>query len=99
MRRKKSSNPLKQSLRDSRSFRPIHHDLQRLVFYSFWSHACCFPNNAKETVSDADKVHGSLADVVVVAAAAAAAAADAAGSTSQEVVSNTSDAGRNEKTV
>jgi len=50
-------------------------------------------------VSDADKVHGSLADVVVVAAAAAAAAADAAGSTSQEVVSNTSDAGRNEKTV
>jgi len=48
-------------------------------------------------VSDADKVHGSLADVVVVAAAAAA--ADAAGSTSQEVVSNTSDAGRNEKTV
>jgi len=48
-------------------------------------------------VSDADKVHGSLADVVVVAAAAAA--ADAAGSTSQEVVSNASDAGRNEKTV
>ena len=97
MRRKKSSNPSKQSLRDSRSFRLIHHDLQRLVFHSFWSQACCFPNNAKETVSDADKVHGSLADVVVVAAAAAA--ADAAGSTSQEVVSNASDAGRNEKTV